>query len=128
MYCDMLNGTPNFPEALLICLHSFNFFLSTFWFAFSLSIYIQFTYTFFHKKVDIHIYPMNICFLFFNDFYFFHYSWFTVFRQFYTVQQSDPVTHTHTHTHIYIHTTHTYTYIYTHKLFLTLSSIMFHQN
>jgi len=32
-------------------------------------------------------------FLIFNDFYFFHYSWFTVFCQFSTIQQSDPVTH-----------------------------------
>ena len=29
--------------------------------------------------------------IFFNDFYFFHYAWFTVFCQFSTVQQSDPV-------------------------------------
>ena len=53
----------------------------------------------------------------FNDFYFFHYSWFTVLCQFSTVQQSDSFTHTYsdtyTHTHIYI-------------LFLILSSIMFH--
>ena len=34
---------------------------------------------------------------FLNDFYFFHYSWFTVFCQFSTVQQGDPVTHTCTH-------------------------------
>ena len=27
-------------------------------------------------------------------FIFFHYSWFTVFYQFYTVQRGDPVTHT----------------------------------
>lgn len=32
---------------------------------------------------------------FLNDFYFFQYSWFTVFYQFYTVQQRDPVTHTY---------------------------------
>ena len=32
-----------------------------------------------------------------NDFYFFHYSWFTVFCQFSTVQQGDPVTHTCVH-------------------------------
>ena len=31
--------------------------------------------------------------LFYNDFYSFHYSWFTVFCQFSTVQQGDPVTH-----------------------------------
>ena len=30
---------------------------------------------------------------FFNDFYFFHDRWFTVFYQFSTVQQGDPVTH-----------------------------------
>ena len=35
-------------------------------------------------------------FLFFkNDFYFFHYSWFTVFYQFSAIQQGDPVTHTY---------------------------------
>ena len=56
---------------------------------------------------------------FINDFYFFHYSWFTVFCQFSTTQKSDPVTHIHTHTH-----THTHIYI----LFLTLSSIMLHHN
>ena len=44
-----------------------------------------------------------------NDFNFFHYSWFTGFYQFSTVQQSDPVTHTC----VYI-------------LFLTLSSIKLH--
>ena len=31
---------------------------------------------------------------FLNDFYFFHYSWFAVFCQFFTVQQGDLVTHT----------------------------------
>ena len=35
--------------------------------------------------------------LFINDFYFFHYSWFTMFCRFSTVQQGDPVTHTHVH-------------------------------
>ena len=33
----------------------------------------------------------------YNDFYFFHYNWFTVFCQFSTVQQGDPVTHTYIH-------------------------------
>ena len=33
--------------------------------------------------------------IFFNDFYFFHFSWFTVFCQFSAVQQSDPVTRTY---------------------------------
>ena len=33
--------------------------------------------------------------IFLNDFYFFHYSQFTVLCQFFTVQQSDPDTHTH---------------------------------
>ena len=32
--------------------------------------------------------------LFYNDFYFLHYSWFTVFCHFFTAQQGDPVTHT----------------------------------
>ena len=42
---------------------------------------------------------------FYNDFYFFYYRWFTVFSQFSTVQQSDPVSHTHTHSfsHIILH-------------------------
>ena len=41
----------------------------------------------------------------FNDFYFFRYSWFTVFCQFSTVQQNDPVTHTYIHSfsHIILH-------------------------
>ena len=30
---------------------------------------------------------------FYNDFYFFHYSWFVVFCHFSTVQQGDSVTH-----------------------------------
>ena len=47
----------------------------------------------------------SIFFLFFNDFYFFHYSWFTVFCQFSPVQQSDPVTHTckHSFSHVLLH-------------------------
>ena len=49
-------------------------------------------------------------FLFLNDFYFFSYSWFTVFSQFSTIQQSDPVS-LPLPTNIYI-------------LFLTLSPIM----
>ena len=49
----------------------------------------------------------------FNDFYYFHYNWFTVVCQFSTAQQSDPVSLSPPHTHIHI-------------LFLTLSSIMFH--
>ena len=42
---------------------------------------------------------------FLNDFYLFHYSWFTVFFQFSTVQQSDPVVLTYTHffSHIILH-------------------------
>ena len=36
-------------------------------------------------------------FFIYDDFYFFHCSWFTVFCQFSTVQQGDPVTHTCTH-------------------------------
>ena len=35
-----------------------------------------------------------------NDFYFFHYNWFTVFCQFSTVQQGDPVTHTCIHSFV----------------------------
>ena len=37
-----------------------------------------------------------VSFLFFL-LWFFHYSWFTVFCQFYTAQQGDPVTHTYIH-------------------------------
>ena len=47
--------------------------------------------------------PLQVlCCLFFlnDDFYFFHYSGFTVFCELSTVQQSDPA-HTHTHTHIF---------------------------
>ena len=33
--------------------------------------------------------------LFLNDFYFFHYSWFTVFLSISTVQQSGAVTYVH---------------------------------
>ena len=36
-----------------------------------------------------------ILFIFYSNFYFFHYSWFTVVCQFSTLQQSDPVTHTY---------------------------------
>ena len=36
-------------------------------------------------------------FLFNNDFYFFHYSCFTVFCQFSPIQQGDPVSHTYIH-------------------------------
>ena len=42
---------------------------------------------------------------FLNDFYFFHYSWYTVFCQFSTAQQGDPVTYTYIHYffHIILH-------------------------
>ena len=36
-------------------------------------------------------------FFIYNDFYFFHYSWFTVFCQFSTLQQSDPIENTCMH-------------------------------
>ena len=41
-------------------------------------------------------------FFFLNGFYFFHQSWFTVFCQFSTIQQGDPVRHTciHSFSHI----------------------------
>ena len=42
-----------------------------------------------------------------TDFYFFHYSWLTVFCQYSTVQQSDPVTRTYIYVYVCI-------YIYTH--------------
>ena len=38
-----------------------------------------------------------IDFLFYNDFYSFHYIWFIVFCQFSAVQHGDPVTHTRVH-------------------------------
>ena len=44
--------------------------------------------------------------IFYNDFYFFHYSWFTVFCQLSTVQQSDPVTHIYIHSFSHIITHH----------------------
>ena len=40
---------------------------------------------------------ITLSFLILNDFYFFHYSWFTVFCHFSTLQPGDPVTHTHIH-------------------------------
>ena len=58
---------------------------------------------------------------FLNDFYFFQYSWFTVFCQFSTIQQIDG--HAHIYIYIYIHI-HMYTH--TRILSLTLSSIMLH--
>ena len=58
-------------------------------------------------KLFSELYFFNYSFLI-MIFIFFHYSWFTVFCQLSTVQQSDPA-----HTHIYI-------------LFLTLSSTMLH--
>ena len=47
---------------------------------------------------------MNI-FPFFNNDFFSYYGWFTVFSQFSTVQQSDPVTHIHIHSfsHFILH-------------------------
>ena len=41
--------------------------------------------------------PIRLNFFFYNDFYFFHYSLFTVFCQLFTVQQGDPVTYTRIH-------------------------------
>ena len=43
----------------------------------------------------------NFIFIFLNVF-FFHYSWFTVFCQFSTLQQGDPVTHTYIHSFSHI--------------------------
>jgi len=40
---------------------------------------------------------LSLFFLFNNNFYFFDYSWFTMFCQFSAVQQGDPVTHTCIH-------------------------------
>ena len=65
---------------------------------------VWFIYVFIHSFVY-----SSISAFIYNDFYFFYNSWFTVFCQFSTVQQSDPVTH-----------------IYTYVLFLTLSSITLH--
>ena len=47
-----------------------------------------------HTHTHTHIYKDEYLTLIFHDFYFFHYSWFTVFRHFSTVQHGDPVTHT----------------------------------
>ena len=44
---------------------------------------------------------------FLNDFYFLHHSWFTVFCQFSTVQQGDPVTHAYIHSFIFKYTVST---------------------
>ena len=40
--------------------------------------------------------------IFYNDFNFFYYRWFTVFCQFCALQQNDTVTHTYTHSFSYI--------------------------
>ena len=58
--------------------------------------------TIYNKQISISVIFCRVKFslTFLNDFYFFHYSWFTVFCQFLlysTVSQS------HTHTHVYIH-------------------------
>ena len=54
-----------------------------------------------------------ILFIFYNDFYFFHCSWFTGFCQFSTVQQSDPVAYIYIYIYIYTHThTHTHTFFF----------------
>ena len=47
-------------------------------------------------KISLPLLILN-CFNFLNDFYFFHYSWFTMFYQFSTVEKGDPVTHTYIH-------------------------------
>jgi len=69
--------------------------------------YCMFYYKYSIKVICSHICLYHYCayFVFFNDLYFFHYSWFTVFCQFSTVQQSDPVTHTYIHSfsHIILH-------------------------
>ena len=68
-------------------------------------LYYWYTYYFIRHKHSVgrHCFSYNITLIyicpdnFINDFYFFHHSWFTVFRQFSTVQQGDPVTHTCIH-------------------------------
>ena len=51
-----------------------------------------------HLSYHLCLYQILFLNLFFNnDFYFFHYRWFTVFCQFSTVQRGDPVTHTCIH-------------------------------
>ena len=45
-------------------------------------------------NVSLQIVVFSGYFFFNNDFYFFHYSWFTVFCQFSAAQQGDPVKHT----------------------------------
>ena len=53
----------------------------------------------------LHMWPMKKNgWIFLNDFYFFHYRWFTVFCQFSIVRQSDPVMHTYiSFSHIHLH-------------------------
>ena len=55
-------------------------------------------------KESVHALDFNFLYIF-KDFYLFHSSWFTVFHQFSTVQQSDLVTHTYKHSfsHIILH-------------------------
>ena len=53
--------------------------------------------------------PLNLFLKIFNDFYSFHYSWFTVFHQFSTAQKSDPMSHTYLYTHA-----HTYVFFFSH--------------
>jgi len=55
--------------------------------------YSYFEYFFFYFFFSILFSSMSSTF-FNNDFYFFHYSCFTVFCQFATAQQGNPVTHT----------------------------------
>ena len=51
----------------------------------------------------VHPIPRTYFFvIYFNDFCFSHYSWFTVFCPLSTAQQGDPVTHTYTHSSSHI--------------------------
>ena len=55
-----------------------------------------------------------------NEFYCFHYSWFTVFFQFSIVQQGDPVTHTYIHSFSHIILRHCFSFflLFTYLFFM----------
>ena len=59
----------------------------------TLAFFNKFSWIFF--GIDISF--LNFFYIFHNDFYFFHCSCFTLFCQFSTVQQGDPIAHTGIH-------------------------------
>ena len=84
IFLSFMLPLPSFPSSL-----SF-FFLSCF-VSFLPSIFLSFFVSIETASVNIKLIVLL------NDFYFFHYSWFTVSCHFSTVQQGDPVTHTYIH-------------------------------